>query len=103
MEQKKDTTQDENVNINVILNEEKSQEYRFATSIDRELHDEVMEFLSEKGITRVGVIRQLFEKIRNDRAGFLKNFLFAVPSDLAIKSQLTNNYDENRQTDNPAF
>lgn len=103
MEQKKDTSNAENVNTNVILDEEKSQEYRFATTIDKELHDEVMDFLSEKGITRVGVIRQLFEKIRNDRAGFLKNFLFAVPSDLSINQSQKNNYNENRQTDNPFF
>jgi len=105
MNQKKDTTNDKNVITNVIIEEEKSQEYRFATSIDKILHDEAVEFLSEKGITRVGVIRMLFEKIRNDRERFLKEFLFAVPSDLALnQSQQKQPYDyENRQTDNPHF
>ena len=98
MQQEKDTTNIENV---IESTAQESVNYRFATDMDKELHDFVVELLAKNSIPRVSPIRKLFKNIKEGGVTYLQSFMFEeVPNKLSVNSQLTNNQHEQRQTNN---
>lgn len=109
MQQEKDTTETSQVIIQEegtqqnATNEVKDDNYRFASDMDKELHDEVVGLLSKFGFSRVALIRKVFRNVKNGGEAYLKKFMFEeVPDVSSMSSQLTKS-DYDRQTNNPSI